>query len=124
MLCVVRLPQHGSDVLLTFNSPIFISERSAAAEHAGGLVDARWRERSCPLSSPVRCIAATGGAACCTPALFLSPPPLSLPSPAGAGFKGAHLTAPALFRSILTTFAINDWSLFGGGGGDGGGGQQ
>lgn len=36
---------------------------------------------------------------------------------AGAGFKGAHLTAPALFRSILATFAINDWALFGGGSG-------
>ena len=34
-LCVVRLPQHGSDVLLTLNTPIYISERSAAAEHAG-----------------------------------------------------------------------------------------
>ncbi|KAI7843900.1 hypothetical protein COHA_002444 [Chlorella ohadii] len=69
MLCVIRLPQHGSDVLITLNSPIYISEHSAAAEHAG------------------------------------------------AGFKGAHLTAPALFRSILATFAINDWALFGGGSG-------
>lgn len=34
-LCVVRLPQHGSDVLLTLNTPIYISEKSAAAEHAG-----------------------------------------------------------------------------------------
>lgn len=40
LLCVVRLPRHGSDVLLTLNSPIYISERSAAAEHAGG----SWRE--------------------------------------------------------------------------------
>lgn len=37
--------------------------------------------------------------------------------PAGAGFKGAHLTAPALFRRILATFTINDWSLFGADGG-------
>lgn len=35
LLCVLRLPQHGSDVLITLNSPIFISEHSAAAEHAG-----------------------------------------------------------------------------------------
>lgn len=35
MLCVIRLPQHGSDVLITLNSPIYISEHSAAAEHAG-----------------------------------------------------------------------------------------
>jgi hypothetical protein len=34
---------------------------------------------------------------------------------AGAGFKGAHLTAPALFRTVLATFQINDWGLFGGG---------
>lgn len=33
--------------------------------------------------------------------------------PAGAGFKGAHLTAPLLFRRMLATFKINDWSLFG-----------
>jgi hypothetical protein len=32
---------------------------------------------------------------------------------AGAGFKGAHLTAPYLFRSMLATLKINDWSLFG-----------
>lgn len=35
ILCCIRLPQHGSDLLLTLNSPIFISEKSAAAEHAG-----------------------------------------------------------------------------------------
>lgn len=33
---MIRLPQHGSDVLITLNSPIYISEHSAAAEHAGG----------------------------------------------------------------------------------------
>jgi hypothetical protein len=44
ILCVVRLPQHGSDVLLTLNSPIFISEHSAAAEHAGEL-ELRFRTR-------------------------------------------------------------------------------
>lgn len=38
---------------------------------------------------------------------------------AGSGFKGAHLTALALFRSILASFTINDWSLFGGGSGGG-----
>ena len=36
ILCCIRLPQHGSDVLITLNSPIYISEHSAAAEHAGG----------------------------------------------------------------------------------------
>lgn len=35
ILCCVRLPQHGSDLLITLNSPIFISEKSAAAQHAG-----------------------------------------------------------------------------------------
>ncbi|KAL4457492.1 hypothetical protein ABPG75_012357 [Micractinium tetrahymenae] len=65
LLCCIRLPQHGSDVLVTLNSPIYISEKSAAAEHAG------------------------------------------------PGFKGAHLTAPALFRQILASFRINDWGLFG-----------
>jgi hypothetical protein len=34
---------------------------------------------------------------------------------AGAGFKGAHLTAPLLFRRMLATFQIKDWGLFGGG---------
>ncbi|PSC69030.1 putative ran guanine nucleotide release factor [Micractinium conductrix] len=74
LLCCVRLPHVGSDVLITLNSPIFISERSAAAEHAG------------------------------------------------AGYKGVHLTAPALFRQILATFSIADWGLFDGG--DGGGAPQ
>lgn len=64
-LCVVRLPQQVTDLLITLNTPIFISEHSAAAEHAG------------------------------------------------AGFKGAHLTAPLLFRQMLKTFKIVDWSLFG-----------
>jgi hypothetical protein len=35
LLAVVRLPQHGSDLLITLNTPIFISGISAAAEHAG-----------------------------------------------------------------------------------------
>ncbi|KAL4857856.1 Ran guanine nucleotide release factor [Chlorella vulgaris] len=65
ILCCIRLPQHGSDLLLTLNSPIYISEKSAAAEHAG------------------------------------------------AGFKGAHLTAPALFKQIISSLRINDWGLFG-----------
>jgi len=49
-------------------------------------------------------------------------PRTSASQSAGAGFKGAHLTAPALFRQILASFKINDWGLFGGGGGDGAGG--
>lgn len=65
LLCCIRLPRHGSDVLITLNSPIYISDKSAAAEHAG------------------------------------------------AGFKGAHLTAPTLFHQILASFKINDWGLFG-----------
>ena len=35
LLAVVRLPQHGSDLLITLNTPTFISGVSAAAEHAG-----------------------------------------------------------------------------------------
>lgn len=35
LLCCIRLPRHGSDVLITLNSPIYISDKSAAAEHAG-----------------------------------------------------------------------------------------
>ncbi|KAL4440723.1 hypothetical protein ABPG77_000432 [Micractinium sp. CCAP 211/92] len=65
LLCCIRLPQHGSDLLITLNSPIYISDKSAAAEHAG------------------------------------------------PGFKGAHLTAPALIRQMLASFKINDWGLFG-----------
>lgn len=37
ILCNVRLPQYGSDLVITFNTPVFISEHSAAAEHAGEL---------------------------------------------------------------------------------------
>lgn len=32
---------------------------------------------------------------------------------AGAGTRGAHLTAAALFRSMLGTLAIRDYTLFG-----------
>ncbi len=31
----MRLPQHGTDLVLSLNTPLYISERSAAAEHAG-----------------------------------------------------------------------------------------
>ena len=34
-LLVVRLPQHGTDMLITLNTPIYISEQSAAAKEAG-----------------------------------------------------------------------------------------
>lgn len=34
-LLVVRLPQHDTDMLITLNTPIFISEHSAAANEAG-----------------------------------------------------------------------------------------
>eukprot|EP00887_Chlorella_sp_A99_P002888 scaffold6.g2888.t1 len=63
-------PPRQSDVLITLNTPIWISERSAAAEHVG------------------------------------------------AGFKGAHLVAPDLFRRALATLEVLDWGLFGGGGGE------
>jgi hypothetical protein len=35
LLCNVRLPTHSTDLLLTMNTPVFISEASAAAEQAG-----------------------------------------------------------------------------------------
>ena len=35
LMAVVRLPQHDSDLLITLNTPTFISGISAAAEHAG-----------------------------------------------------------------------------------------
>lgn len=35
LLLVVRLPLHKTDMLVTLNTPVFISEHSAAAEHAG-----------------------------------------------------------------------------------------
>lgn len=34
-VAAVRLPQHGSDLLITLNSAAEISSSSAAAEHAG-----------------------------------------------------------------------------------------
>jgi hypothetical protein len=34
-ILVVRLPSHGTDMLVTLNTPIFISEGSAAAKQAG-----------------------------------------------------------------------------------------
>lgn len=61
-----------ADLLLTLNTPIWISEASAAAEHAG------------------------------------------------AGFHGAHLAAPELFKRMLATLQILDWGLFGGGSSGGG----
>ncbi|GAB4820979.1 hypothetical protein N2152v2_008025 [Parachlorella kessleri] len=65
ILCNIRIPQYRSDLLITLNTPIYISEHSAAAEHAG------------------------------------------------AGYKGAHLTSPMLFRQMLESLQITDWSLFG-----------
>lgn len=34
LLCVIRLPQHGSDLLVTVNAPTYISPSSRAAPHA------------------------------------------------------------------------------------------
>lgn len=65
IICIIRFPDHGSDVMITLNTPMYISPASAAAEHAG------------------------------------------------TGSKGAHLLAPDLFKRIISSFAILDWSLFG-----------
>lgn len=35
MVAAIRLPQHESDIVLSLNTPSYISEQSAAAEHAG-----------------------------------------------------------------------------------------
>ena len=43
-------------------------------------------------------------------------------SNAGAGYKGAHLTAPLLLERMLASLQVLDWGLFGGG--DGGQQQQ
>lgn len=32
---IVRLPSHGSDVLVTLSTPVWISPASASAQHAG-----------------------------------------------------------------------------------------
>lgn len=112
---MVRLPQHGSDVLLTLNTPIFISASSAAAEHAGA--------QHAPAGPPLQPPALLRHAAACTAraAPRLHPtnrqPTCWPPAAAGAGFKEAHLAAPQLFRQFLASFRINDWALFGGGGG-------
>ena len=149
LLCCVRLPHVGSDVLITLNSPIFISERSAAAEHAGArssmgdgwawggsgsgpegragkeqaeLPRCGWKASRSSRRSEAR----SRAAGMCRSDSSPSPPPPDLPSSlprhAGAGYKGVHLTAPALFRQILATFSIADWGLFDGG--DGGGAPQ
>jgi hypothetical protein len=34
LLCIIRLPQHGSDLLITVNAPSYISPSSSAAQHA------------------------------------------------------------------------------------------
>lgn len=107
ILCVVRLPQHGSDILLTCNSPIFISEHSAAVEHAGKLMPP-WRAWLRSDAEPLPSCLIVG--ACASTHRLMS----AASCAAGAGYKGAHLTAPALFRRILATFQINDWGLLGG----------
>ncbi|KAL0030274.1 hypothetical protein WJX77_007077 [Trebouxia sp. C0004] len=64
-LAVFRYPDRGSDILVTMNTPVFINEASAAAQHTG------------------------------------------------AGHKTAHRSAPELFASMLKTFHIFDYTLFG-----------
>ncbi len=64
-LAVFRYPDRDSDILVTLNTPVFINEASAAAQHTG------------------------------------------------AGHKTAHSSAPKLFASMLRTFHIFDYSLFG-----------
>ena len=66
LLEVIRLPHVGSDVVITLNTPMVVSERSAAAQDTG------------------------------------------------AGPKTLHHAAPELFRRMTASFAIHDWSLFGG----------
>jgi hypothetical protein len=34
VLCIIRLPQHGSDLLLTVNAPTYIHPESSAAQQA------------------------------------------------------------------------------------------
>lgn len=34
LLCVIRLPQHGSDLFVTVNAPTFIDPTSSSAQHA------------------------------------------------------------------------------------------
>ncbi|WIA22949.1 hypothetical protein OEZ86_009880 [Tetradesmus obliquus] len=34
LLCIIRLPQHGSDLLVTVNAPSYISPSSSAVQHA------------------------------------------------------------------------------------------
>ena len=64
-LAVFRYPDRDSDLLVTLNTPVFINEASAAAQHTG------------------------------------------------AGHKSAHRSAPKLFASMLKTFHIFDYTLFG-----------
>lgn len=66
LLGVIRLPQHGSDLVISLNTPGFISAASAAAEHAG------------------------------------------------AGAKSGPSQALPLFRRVLASIRIVDYSLFGG----------
>jgi hypothetical protein len=65
LLLVVRLPDQGSDLLISMNTPSFINPASSAAEHAG------------------------------------------------SGAKPAYLAAPGLFKQIIATLRIVDYSLFG-----------
>ena len=65
IMAVIRLQSVASEVLITLNTPMHVSERSAAAEATG------------------------------------------------AGPKAEHLAAPVLFRQVLATFKIKDYSLFG-----------
>jgi hypothetical protein len=59
-MLVVRLPSHGSDILVTLNSPIFISEHSASAQVAGGPSQPAVRRTA---GSPTACNALLFGSA-------------------------------------------------------------
>lgn len=64
ILTIIRLKQFSSEVLITLNTPIFVSGSSVAARDIG------------------------------------------------AGERADHMTAPSLFRRMLETFKIVDYSLF------------
>ena len=95
IVAVVQMPQVDSDLVVSLNTPQYISEKSAPAEHAG--------EQTAPFA--------------CTP-LVIEPPcllktrSLRRRCTAGSGFKGHQLEAPELFKCMLQTLAIKDWGLF------------
>ena len=60
-LCALRLPEHSSDLLLTLNTPIFISEHSAAAVTAGAACSRMAGWRASPAPTPAQLSSAQPG---------------------------------------------------------------